>query len=280
MLNYKLVLPILSITLSLAGPSAHGGAEGYQDASNFEQGYYTKVFGKKSGVDFKTGEASLIRPGIQSGSTFNFLDASFKALNAYMSEPNTINGTTYTEVYSFGKRIFSQSFYFKPNGTTGFSAGLTPTQVRVPVVTYPVGPATLELDGGARFQADVTGQNMSTIGGNDSSLNSLGIDLQAKVAAAGFVEGYAKLLVVRAGVGGQIDLIDARGMVTARYTFDGNPPLVTAGGIAEFFKGRVYAFLDLFSIGDWGWKRLLDHSIYEWHALCFAAGTYSCPVKQ
>jgi hypothetical protein len=173
--------------------------------------------------------------------------------------------------------VFSDNFYFEHDGIASFRLGLPPIQVRVPVLAYPIGPLLLQLDAGARFHADLRGQNMSTIG-NDTVLTSLGIELKANGLAAAFIEAYAKFFFLRGGAGGQLDLVDLTAGLYARYNFDGTPPLVMAHLLAQFLKGRLYAFLDFFNIFGWGWKRLIDHDLYSWKGFCFAAGSISCPT--
>lgn len=235
----------------------------------------TQILGKPTGAQAEAG-GSTIDNVVRIRSSLSVFGVILPALLAITNPANTIDGITYTEVYSFGKRVFTDNFYFSHDGIASFTLGLPPIQIRVPVLTYAVGPLLLQLDAGARFHANLQGQNMSTIG-NDTVLTSLGIELKANGLAAAFLEGYAKLFILRAGVGGQLDLIDLTAALYARYNFDGTPPLVMAHLLAQFLKGRLYAFIDFFNIFGWGWKRLFDHDLYTWKGFCFAAGAISCP---
>lgn len=218
-------------------------------------------------------------PGQASGTYFTLksLGTAMRALFALTSPPNTIDGVTYTEVYSFGKRIFSNSHYFYTDGAQ-FSVGLAPTQVRVPIVVYPVGPVTVHVDGGARFQANLSAKNMTTIS-FPIQYSEPGIQLSAKAAAAGFVEGYASIVVLRGGVGGQLDLVDANLDVNSKFSLEGKETVITVSAMVHFLKGRLYAFLDLGLFG-WGMKRLIDHDLYTWNGYCFAAGEGRCPASK
>jgi hypothetical protein len=156
--------------------------------------------------------------------------------------------------------------------------GLAPTQVRVPFVVYPVGPVVLEVDGGARFQANLTMNNMTNIS-FPIEYSEPGLQLSAVAGAAGFVEGYAKLFIVRGGVGGQVDLVDARLDVNTKYNLEENIVSVTVAAIAEFLKGGFYDFADIMGLFSWGWKRLVDKDLYNWNGYCFATENLQCPGK-
>ena len=203
------------------------------------------------------------------------LGVGIQALTASANPPNTIDGVTYTEFYAFGKRVLDQSFHWSAN-SNGVTAGLAPAEIRVPVVLYPIGPVLLQVDGGARFQADLKA-NLVPVIGIPIELSSLGVQLETQAAAAGFIEGYAKFLVVRGGVGGQVDLMDGQADVNARFSFDGSPPYAHVSAMVEFLKGRFYAFLDYFSLAKFGWKRLLNHDLYRWKGFCFATEALRCP---
>lgn len=261
------LLPVLE-------PMALAVDTGSQGGSNYTQSQSTKVLGKTTGASYQSGVQSGTR-AVTTAANFTIMGAVFQALFASMNPPNTIGGTTYTEVYSFGKRVFSQSSYFSADGNGAVRAGLTPTQVRVPVFAYPIGPLTLQLDAGARFQANIEAQMMNVIG-IPVELSSLGIEMKAIAAAAGFIEGYAKFFIIRGGVGGQLDLIDAQGNLNARFNFDGTKPLVMVSAMVEFLKGRFYAFLDFWAFG---WKRLLDYDLYSWKGYCFSTGGLVCPAS-
>jgi hypothetical protein len=241
----------------------------------YQGGKATKVLGTKMGADLET--ATVPGRGVTNAISLHSLGATLQALFALTSPPNTIDGTTYNEVYSFGKRVFSDSYYVQKDGA-GLILGLAPTQVRVPAVTFPVGPLSVHVDGGARFQANLMLSNMT-----DISLpfkhSAPGLQIKAIAAAAGFVEGYAKFFFVRGGVGGQLDLVDAHLDVNTRFSLDGGKTLVQVSAIAEFLKGRLYAFIDVFGLGRFGWRRLLDQNLYNWNGYCIAAGNLQCPAS-
>lgn len=264
------VAGILALSLFFAFPSSLEASGTVYQASKS-----TKVLGTEMGAEINASTTATNQ--VASTLSVTTLGAAVQALFALTNPPNTINGTTYTEVYSFGKRVFSGASYHTTNGGQ-VSLGLAPTQVRVPVVFYPVGPVTVEVDGGARFQANLTMNNMTNIS-IPIQYSEPGLQLSAVAGAAGFVEGYAKLLFVRGGVGGQLDLVDARLDINSKYNIEENKVSVTVVGIAEFLKGRIYAFADIFGLFSWGWRRLVDVDLYNWNGYCFATENMKCAGK-
>lgn len=241
----------------------------------YEEGKSIEVLGSEMGGKVQTSTTATNQ--VASTVTLTSLGTVMQALFSLTNPPNTINGTTYTEVYSFGKRVFSGASY-STNNNGQISVGLAPTQVRVPFVAYPIGPVMLEVDGGARFQANLSMNNMTNIS-IPIQYSEPGVQLSAKAGAAGFVEGYAKLFVVRGGVGGQLDLVDAQLDVNTKYNIEENKVSVTVAGIAQFLKGRIYAFADFLGLFSWGWKRLIDKDLYNWNGYCFATENMQCPGK-
>ncbi len=265
MIKIKIAPALVLVVPLLLGAKVHGGV-------TYEQGKAVPVLGTKMGATVQV--RTTVSQQSETSVKLQAMGRVLQALFALTTPPNTIDGVTYTEVYSFGKKVFSKSHYFYTDGTQ-FSVGLAPTQIRVPFIVYPVGPLTLHVDGGARFQANLSAKNMTNIS-FPIEYSEPGMQLSAVAGAAGFVEGYARLFIIRGGVGGQLDLVDARLDVNSRFSLKGEPTLVTASAIAQFLKGRLYAFLDM---GFFGWRRLLDETLYAWNGYCFATADRKCPGK-
>jgi hypothetical protein len=239
----------------------------------YHEGKAVQVLGTEMGA-----EVTTTTTGAQQSVTafsLSSLGTLVQALFAITNPPNTIDGITYTEVYSFGKRVFTDSRYLSFEGGE-LRVGLAPVQVRVPFVVYPVGPLTLHVDGGVRFHANLSARNMTNIS-IPIKYSEPGLQLSASALGAGFVEGYAAFFVIRGGVGGQLDLVDARLDVNTRFSLETKETLVTVAAIVHFLKGRIYAFLDAGFFFFGGWKRLIDHNLYKWHGYCFATKNLRCP---
>lgn len=241
----------------------------------YQEGKTVEIMGTEMGA-----QVSASTTGAQQSATalsLQSLGTMLQAFFALTNPPNTIDGVTYTEVYSFGKRVFTDSRYLTfENGE--LRAGLAPTQIRVPVITYPIGPLTVNVDGGVRFQANLTARNATNIS-FPIEFSEPGLQLSAVAAGAGFVEGYASLFVVRGGVGGQLDLIDAKLDINTRFSLETQKTLLTVSAIVEFLKGRIYAFLDVGLSIFGGWKRLIDKDLYNWNGYCFSTDNLRCPAQ-
>jgi hypothetical protein len=220
---------------------------------------------------------------VETTASVKMIGKSLNALTALVEPPSTvlIGGVTYTTVYSFGKSVFTDAFSFSSGGPNNIKVGLAPTEIRVPFVTYPVCPLTLltlNVGGGARFHALLDATLVPEIG-VPVSTSALGVTLNAKAQAAGFVEAYASVLLLRGGAGGQVNLLDGKLDVHGRVTFDESKPLILVNGIVHFLNGRLYAFLDIFGLLTLGWNRLIDKDLFAWNGVCYSVGYTACPVS-
>ena len=223
--------------------------------SSFTAQKYDRALGKPIGAAFS---ASTTTSQAQSEAQLEVLGKSMTAMQSQVNVTDDPDGTSYMDVYSFGLRVFSQSGYFSNNGLLGFNAGLLPTEIRVPLVLYPIGPLTLEIDGGVRFQATATAQLSPTIVIGSADLSSVSLQMQADAIATGFVQGYAEALFIRAGLGSDLNLIDASANLQAQFRFDGTAPTANVTAMARFLNGSIYGFADLFDIFEMGWGAPLD----------------------
>ncbi len=277
MVNYRMWIKnkkIFSLSLSLLLSS-------WTEAGAYQQGSVTKILGKDMGGNIIAGNPSGTQQ-VSTTVTMNVLGFLLQALEAFAAPANTIDGVTYNEYYSFGKRVFAPSVQISQNQNSqiDISFGLAPSEVRVAVMRYPVGPITLEVDAGARFWANLKTQFTPTFMLPDLSLSSLNIQLQTNAMGAGFVEGYASMLVLRGGIGGQLDLVDATAYINGFYFFDGKSnPTYSVSAMVQFLKGRVYAFVDYFNLFGGKFRRLWDKDLYNRAGTCYATGTLTCPAS-
>lgn len=242
-----------------------------------EQKKGTQVLGKELSASLQAGLPQGSRK-TQVKTGFNVLGSAMQAFTAIVQPPRSVGGASQTEAYSFGKRIFSESSLTQENGLLKYTVGIPPIELRIPAILYPVGPVILEVDGGARFMANLAVQNSTEIS-FPLQYSAFGAQLQAAAVGSGFIEGYAKLLILRAGVGGQLDLLDAHADVNVRYTFGEEKPLVLVSAMAQFLKGRIFGFVDVFGFLELGWNRLIDYAFYDWNGYCFATDNLQCPAE-
>ncbi|MGZ3652717.1 MAG: hypothetical protein ACXVB9_17000 [Bdellovibrionota bacterium] len=269
-----LLLATLSMTTGLSVP-AFGAADG----SYVSRSYSQQTLGSTTGAELAGGNPAATQT-METNANVTMIGKSLNALNARVEPPSSIDigGTTYTTVYSFGKALLNDAWFIKSGGYNNVELGLAPTEVRIPFVLYAIGPLMLDVAPGVRFQADLSATITPTIA-IPLSGSALGVQLSAQALAAGFVEAYASIVIVRGGVGGQVDLIDGHLDVNGNISFNGNKPVVFVNGIVQFFNGRFYAFLDIFGFLTVGWKRLIDKDIYTWNGFCASMGYLQCPAK-
>lgn len=266
---------ILTATLLAVSLPAFG-----DDGSYVTRSFKTETLGSTSGAQQGAGNPAATQT-VESNTNVTMIGHTLNALNARVESPSTIDigGTSYTTVYSFGKALLGNAWYIKSDGYNQISLGLAPTEVRVPLLRFAVGPLTLNVAPGVRFLADLTATLTPILQYPDVNNSQLGVQLEAQALAAGFVEAYAALFIIRGGVGGQVDLIDGHIDINGQISFNGTKPVMLTNGIVQFFNGRLYAFLDIFGFLTLGWKRLIDHTLYSWNGICYSFGYLQCPAK-
>ncbi len=275
--------PLLFCTVLFATTPSHAfGADG--DTSFVNKTFESKSMGGKTGATVIAGNPEATQT-VENTANVRVIGKSLNAMTTLVEPTSStggdtvdIGGITYTTVYSFGKRVFADAFSITSGGPNNIKLGLAPTEIRVPFVIYPVGPLTLNVGGGARFHALLDATLIPEIG-IPLNTSTLGVTVSAKAQAAGFVEAYAALLIIRGGVGGQVNLIDGKLDVHGRVAFDNSKPTILVNGIVQFLNGRFYAFLDIFGFLSFGWKRLINHEIYKWNGLCYSVGYTPCPAN-
>jgi hypothetical protein len=239
-----------------------------------------KVLGRNLGGAFTTGTTQDTQE-IQATATTTVLGKALQPLQAFVTppqnDPMNIGDTTYVEYYSFGARVFHESYSYSHDGIMSMKAGLIPTEVRVPVFKYPVGPLIISIDGGARFQANIETKLSPTIM-FPASMSTLEATLAANASVAGFVEGSAKLFFMRAGVGGELSLVNAQANVDSLIFFDGRHPVTALGVFAAFLRGKIFSFFDLFNIFQLGWSRFSENDFYRNQGYCVSKGNLQCPA--
>ena len=232
----------------------------------------TTLFGKPLSVTQNT-DASASKLGVQTSTLLQFLGKNVNLMQASVEVSSSAQGTT--NWYIAGKRVWSGNLALQ-NGSLVYSGGLAPVQLPLPLFVYPLGPVILEVDTGIDFQGslDVNLTPTLALPLQDSKLQGT---LQETISAGGYLEGYAKLLVVRAGIGGKINLIDGNVGANADLFLNQSPPVLTGLGKVSFLEGSIYGFVDVIKLlGQW--RRLLSANLYSWNGKCYAFGAESCAL--
>lgn len=168
-----------------------------------------------------------------------------------------------------GFKVWSSKPQFK-DGAFSVSAGLPTVSMRAPIVGIPIGPVTLRVDAGVAAEAEITAK-ISPLISIPIQFTSIRGELTPTVSASGFVEGYAKWLILRAGIGGEVEFVRANTKISGQVGFGGVAPSFTLGdGFISTLAGKIYGFVDYMNIFSWKWKRALKPVIADWKGKCYS----------
>jgi hypothetical protein len=181
-----------------------------------------------------------------------------------------------TDLYIDGIKLWTGSLQYA-NGSLSYTGGVPPTQIPYTIFVYPVGPMTLQVDAGVEFEGSLDASITPGLSYpfTDSTLDA---QLSANIAAGGFVEGYANLWLIRAGVGGAVDLVDGATGVVGHIYMNGQAPSGAGFGMIHLLSGDIYAFVDTrFFLGQW--DRIWKKDFYNWAGWCYSFGATSCGIQ-
>jgi hypothetical protein len=186
-------------------------------------------------------------------------------LEAQASVTSALEGES--DFYWGGFRVWSSKPEWK-DGAFQIAAGLPTISMRAPLVAVPVGPVTLRVDAGVAAEAEVAAK-LRPLLSIPVQFTQIQAELAPKLSASAFVEGYAKWIAIRAGVGGELELARADATVSGRVGLGGIPPVLAFNGFVSLLAGRIYAFVDYFNVFKWKWKRALEPRLADWEGKCF-----------
>jgi hypothetical protein len=241
------------------------------DVARFTDAHGT--LGKKSVVAYDMGAVAPSGDPVDSGE-----DAAgfYAVLNAMLLGKNRSILETQASVtnaleaesdfYWGGFRVWSSKPEWK-EGAFRVSAGLPTVSMRAPLAGFPVGPLTIRLDVGVAAEAEIQASLIPLIS-IPVQFTSVQATLTPKVSAAGFIEGYAKFIAVRGGVGGFIELVRANASIDGNVSLGGIPPVFTFDGFISLLSGKIYAFIDYFNVFAWKWQRVLKPTLADWKGKC------------
>lgn len=185
-------------------------------------------------------------------------------LSAQASVTSLMEGET--DFYWGGFKVWSTKPTWQ-DGAFVVAAGLPTVSMRAPLVALPVGPVTLRVDAGIAAEATLQAKLMPLVS-IPVQFTSVKAELGPEVAAAGFVEGYAKFIAIRAGVGGELELVRANAKVAGQVSFGAFPPVFEYDGFISLLAGKIYGFVDYFNLFRWRWKRAFEPTFADWKGKC------------
>lgn len=240
----------------------------------------TKIFGKEFSV-MEQLDSVPSGNGVSALTQIKFLGKAIQLLDSKM-EYTTADGVIQNktnDLYVNGIKVWTGGGSLQ-DGTIEYSGSVAPTQINMPVFSYTIGPVVLEVSAGVEFEAAMNAKLYSPILKPDLSTlpaEEVLVDtsLDTHATASGYVEGLARVLIVQAGVGGKVNIIDGNAAVAASVPLmDPGHPELSYDGKLQVLNGKIYAFIDYRKIG--GWKRLSNFNLYSWNGMCWAMGEQSC----
>jgi hypothetical protein len=187
-------------------------------------------------------------------------------LEAQASVTDLLEGQS--DFYWGGFKVWSSKPEWQ-NGAYQIAAGLPTVSMRAPLVRVPVGPVSLSVDAGIAAEANITA-SLAPLISVPIQFTSIRASLEPQVSASGFIEGYAKWLIVRAGLGGELRLIQSDAKITGDVGFVGYSPRFAFQGYLSLLAGKIYGFIDYFNVLGWKWKRALEPVFANWKGKCIA----------
>jgi hypothetical protein len=185
-------------------------------------------------------------------------------LEAQASMTDLLEGES--DFYWGGFKVWSSSPEWK-NGSFQIAAGLPTVSMRAPLVRLPVGPVTLAVDAGVAAEANITAK-LTPLISIPIQFTSVRATLEPDVTASGFIEGYAKWLIIRAGIGGELQLVRTDAKLAGQVSFGAFPPSFSFDGFISLLAGKIYGFVDYFNVFGWKWKRALEPVFANWKGKC------------
>lgn len=241
----------------------------------------TKLLGKEFSVKEQLGSV-VSGNGVNESTRVKFLGKSIPLLTSKIEYTNN-NGkieNRNNELYVNGIKVWTGSGTSDNKGSYSYTGGIAPTQIGIPVFSYTVGPLALEVNAGVAFEGSMQAKlyspllvpDLSTVVTADSLVDA---SLNTNASASGYVEALARVLIVQAGLGGNVGLVDGNAAVSASIpVLDPSHPLLTYDGKLQVLNGKIYAFVDYRKLG--GWKRWLNHDLYSWNGKCWSMGAQAC----
>lgn len=244
----------------------------------------TKIFGKEFSVKEQLGSVSS-GLGVQGITQVKFLGKLIPLVNSKV-EFDSVDGkieNPSNDLYVNGIKVWTGSSTSE-NGVISYTGGVAPTQINMPVFSYTVGPLVLEVNAGVEFEASVDARLVSPLLQPDLSTlptaeSLVDTSLTTNANASGYVEAMARVLIVQAGIGGDVNIIDGDASVAASISMmDPTSSMLTYDGKLQVLNGKIYAFIDYRKLG--GWKRWKDFNLYSWKGMCWAMGDQTCSSIQ
>ena len=233
----------------------------------------TEAFHQNLGFKL-TATPNLPQSGVDTALTGQILGQS-RSLIQFNVHPSTDLSSAQSEVYVRGLQLLGpHGSGSDPTGKIKFENGaftthvsLPPVTTRIPLVTLPVGPLLVRVAAGFALAGDLVASLAPQLG-IPIQMSMVRANIDPSAQALGFIEGYASLVALRGGMGGEVNVLDAHASLQADLYLGNRPARFRSSGFLEFLNGEFYGFLDHFNLWKWKWTRFWKNTLFSWKGVC------------
>lgn len=223
-----------------------------------------------------TVEDETSESGVETTSNINLFGKKIELIkNQVKYRVNEDEGVSYdNKFYVKGKRVLAESFV-DGDGSYKYVVEIPYTEIAGDLFSYSFYGITLGVNAGMSYEGMLSAGVSSELLRHKPNINTdmdlIKASASADLMARAFIEGQVKILFIKGGVGGAINLIDGESQISIGVTpMSINRPEVAYSGMVDILSGSLYGY-----VGS-GSTRRLAHDIYKHKGFCFAFGESAC----
>lgn len=181
-----------------------------------------------------------------------------------------------SDFYVNGRKILAHGYVSK-DGSYAYTADIPAAEISGDVFTYSLGILSLGINSGITYDGQLQAYVSSDflkgeVPTKTPDTNLLSASAHADLLAKGYIEGQVKVLFIKGGVGGAINLVEGESQASVAVTpANIDAPEVSYQGVVHLLSGELYGY-----IGS-GRKKWLTYDFYRSNGHCYSFGTSSCP---
>jgi hypothetical protein len=233
-----------------------------------------KVLGRKISVSQSVSD--LEKSGVESKSEISLFGKKIEiAKSSVKYQVNENEGMSYRNNFSVNGRKILVSSFVNDDGSFDYSAEVPFMEISGDLFSYSFGILSLGVNSGVTFEGDLKASLSSELLKEDpfisDEMNLAKASASVDVLTKGYVEGQVKILFVKGGVGGSINLIEGEAgaeISTAPVNLDA--PEINYFGSVHLLRGQLYGY-----VGS-GHSKWLSHDFYTSNGYCYGFGSKPC----
>lgn len=176
--------------------------------------------------------------------------------------------------YVNGRKVLAHSFE-NGDGSFAYAADIPAAEISGDVFSYSIGIFSLGINSGVTYDGLLMAQFSSEFLKEKPEytleMNVAKASAMVDVLAKGYVESQVKVLFIKGGVGGALNLIEGKASASISVTPDTIvAPTVAYGGVIHLLSGQLYTY-----VGS-GKSKWFSHDFYKSQGYCYAFGDSSC----